>query len=330
METWLGLLALTVAEVPALVLTLKIDGAAPGLETYLVERVRETWDVRVELPNREGAERGVDGADHFAVVVAVQSPAQCSVRISHAGVLLTERTITSRDPTETKLTLWLLLKSTLDRALKRALPEDSDAPGETVQPPRVETASAPSPPALAPAPAGTGAALGETAATDLAASDPATVRFGGLMTLWLETPRLLAAGASLTAALAWRYISAGLELGYRYAPGPNGLQLHGVPLTATVVAEYGDAVWAGFGLMLTGEVKFPVAGARWTLTAGAETGVLAQARVMLRPDMSALLRFAVAWRLVRSRFLYRDTFGVERQTREQAWLSTLSLGVVWQ
>src|SRR5690606_35729432 len=85
-------------------LTLQVDGP-PTLESFLVERMRETWDPELALPAR----RAPQGADVEAapagarpplwVAVSALGPDLWTVRVSLAEELLTDRTLEVRDAT---------------------------------------------------------------------------------------------------------------------------------------------------------------------------------------------------------------------------------------
>jgi hypothetical protein len=335
-------------------LTLSVEGGPAGLEAFLVERARESWDTAVDIPRRSDVSVSMPavtpGTEVFNVEIDWLSAEQLTVSVEQNGDQLTRRTIEVDDPVEAKLTLWLLLKSTINRGLKQsrlaadrnavsgappliaaAVPAAPVAAASDVTDAEVSDPQLPRPSAEVSSPAAPvrGPALSEHGA---APDDDANVRLriGPWVTVWLETPRLLAVGVVAVATWYWRFLAFAVQFGYRYAPGPDGLEVHGVPVTGTAAFEIGERIRAGIGAMLTGELKIPVTRTRADVRLGAEGGVFAQARMGLAQEWEMALRFGIAWRMVRMRYLYNDSAGVERKTREAPWTTMLAMGVAWQ
>jgi len=316
-------------------LTLSVEGGPPGLEAFLVERARETWDTSVDIPrrNRASLPNPVVSGDrrslpYFYVEIDWLSGGQVTVTVEQGGELLTRRTIEVEDPTEARLTLWLLLKSTINRGLKQI----AQAPLADAEP---TAAIEPEPATLpdvgeAPGTAGSVRATPEGPTLAGEAAAPVTLRVAPWVTVWLETPRLLSAGAEAVATWYWRFLAVALQLGYRYAPGPDGLEVHTLPLTGTVAFEVGEQIRAGLGGLLSGAVKIPVSHTRASVRLGAEGGVFAQARMDLAAEWEIALRFGIVWRMVRLQYLYHDSAGQLRRTREAPWTTMLGVGVAWR
>jgi hypothetical protein len=321
-------------EASTMALTLSVEGGPPGLEAFLVERVRETWDSSVDIPrrNRPGLPMPVVSADsatvpYFYVEIDWGPRNRVTVTVEQGGELLTRRTVEIEDPVEARLTLWLLLKSTINRGLKQTA--RSEAPAE------VEGAGpAPAEPSEGGDAGAEGDALAERLAGGIAAepseAHPIVMRVAPWFTLWLETPRLLAVGAAAVATWYWRFLAVAVQLGYRYAPGPDGLEVHALPLTGTVAFEIGERIRAGLGGLISGELKIPVSGPRAAVRAGADGGVFAQARMDVSEEWEVALRFGIAWRMIRLEYLYHDSAGQRRKTREAPWTTLLALGVAWR
>jgi len=331
---------------PTMVMTLSVEGGPAGLEAFLVERTRETWDTAVDIPRRSSATLPVPavapGTRVFYVEIDWLSAEQLTVTVEESGELLTRRTIEVEDPIEAKLTLWLLLKSTINRGRKESHAAAPLAPAGTPtlasvprQPhrfaaaPRLDAADAEVADPMADARLEAPPRLRQVAPGP-EADAPVTLRVGPWMTVWLETPRLLAVGVVAVATWYWRFLAVAVQFGYRYAPGPDGLEVHAIPLTGTAAFEVGERIRAGLGLMLTGELKIPVTRARADIRAGAEGGVFAQARMALADEWELALRFGICWRMVRMEYLYNDSQGEPRKTREAPWTTLLGVGVAWR
>jgi len=315
MSVAIGLFSAVVAvsgaiDAPAFSLTLSVKGEAadPRLEVFLLERLEQSWNVTI---GSAGEAAGI----RFSVEIVWLSARQLSVAVARQGELLTDRTIEVADPLDARLTLWLLLRSSIDRGLKRAaVPSPalapSSGPQEEAALPTHELAVKPEVREVQPS----GAATESRRAV------------GALVTIWLETPQLFAVGVSGTGAVRWGLIVVGASLGYRYTPGPRGLSVHGVPLSASLAVETDhQLIAASLGLLARGELKVPASKHERTAVFGFEVGPYGQARVPVDGDIGFVLRFAVGWRLVRQRYLFAGG-----RATEHPWATTLATGVDWR
>jgi hypothetical protein len=296
-------------------MTLRVDGRqeAPFVR-FLCEQAWQRWGVVVQ--------RGDAPAGGFHVHLEELAGEQLAVRIVHDGELLTDRTVDARDALQAQVTLWLLMRSTVERGLKQAAVRAEEPEQERAAVPVAGAESGAAGRALAsPAlSAETRVAAGASEATAMRRT--ATL----LATLWLETPELLAGGVVGQLGLEGRRLLLGGSAGYRYAPAPAGLELHALPVSLLVgVRTDGRAVSAALGLSGTAELKLAVGTGGAALAYGVEGGPFGQARIPIDGGAGVLLRFGVAWRLVRNRYLFDGG-----RAAEHLWAATVATGVEWQ
>ncbi|MBI3179646.1 MAG: hypothetical protein HYZ27_08280 [Deltaproteobacteria bacterium] len=249
-----------------------------GLSEYLSARAQETW------PQRN------DFGEGIKVTVNVMLDGSLAVRIEEGDVLLASRDIEAADPGAAKLTVWLLVRSTIQRALLGA-----DEPGPAAE---VVTSTEPRPQE---------SGQWTLSALAVAAGD------GG---------ELYSMGPAVSATWSEGALAFSGELGYRLTPGVPGLVIHYLPLR--VGAGFATGAWQ-LGWVVAGELKASVAAGeeRWVM--GAQTGPYAQLSLPLAPHAGLLVRGEVVARLVRQRFVLAS--GV---VREQPMAAALAGGVYWQ
>ncbi len=335
---------------PGLGVTLSVNGGPDGVEAFLLERILHTWE------NAEVLDETHESAELltvFRVAIDWLSAHQVSVVVEQDGQPFTDRTIEVQDSLQAKLTLWILLKSTLNRGLKQAHLRGADlseppragwdfaageggeapAPAGTT-PTEVPPAAVPAPPSVSvPQPSPEPSADVETRAvvsSDEPVSYPIHTAWGALPSIWLETPKLFAAGLYATFSAYWNFLAMGLQLGYRYTDGVHGLKVHGLPLTALFGFEWGGRVRAAIGLLLTAELKLPAALGNSSAAFGAEGGAYAQARLPVSETAYLILRPALTCRMIRMQYEYTDPDGVDRTTREHPCTVVISAGLEWR
>lgn len=362
MENWSLLLVSTAlvaapsGEVPKLALTLSVNGGEDGIEAFLLERARQTWENAEVLHEIRDTDELLT---FFRVAVEWLSANQVSIRVEQDGQPLTDRTIEVQDPVQAKLTVWLLLKSTINRGLKQAeLRQEEQGggqtgwdfatgdrgealTGETAEPVNAaaeapgntgpSTAATPGSTVTGPMEPRTGTEIREPAEVPVPSGEAEMAwTWGAMPTVWLETPKLFAFGVHATFALYWRFLILGAQLGYRYTDGAHGLSVHGFPLTTLLGFEIGQEVRAAAGLIVAGELKIPMVRNRTGTTVGAEGGLFAQARLPVSQKANLILRVAMTWRFTRTQYLFHDNDGNERATTERPWAQILSFGLEWR
>jgi hypothetical protein len=314
----------------------EIHGGPANLDGFLESRTLAAWD-GVQLM-RTAVDRDIPRERTFRVAMQWWSATQVSVVITLDERTLVERTVELEESLQAKLMLWLLVKSTIDRGLAQ-VPAATPAPAVSLPNARREADAAR-------ANAGELAAVAEERTPPVAIKKaeprieepearapqtvPASFAWGVLTQLWLETPRLVAFGLLATCAYYWQFVSIAAEAGYRFTPGPDGLSVHALPLVGRAGLHYGTDVSVAAGALLSAEAKFGVSAGRAVPTAGSEAGAYFAARLRLVSDWYAVLRLTVAWRLARVRYIYFDSLGRYRETREQPWSSMVGTGLEWR
>lgn len=261
----------------------------PDLGAFLAERASGTW----------GAEAIAQDGTTARFRVQVSWPAERSVKVAvdEKDVRLADRILVVTDAGAAKLTIWLLVKSTINRAMLGSVPV-----GPRPEPPPAAHVG-PSPVPL-----------------------PAPLSFATILVFSLGQPQLFSAGAGFGVAwLPWSQVSLGGELGYRFSPGVIGMLIHHVPvrLNAGWSVDPGRAVTVG--LAAIADLKVALAGGRRAAALGLEAGgFLALHLPLSKPGASFLLRGTVTFRSIRQRYLI-DGDAVS----ERLWDICVSTGATW-
>ncbi|MEE8409013.1 MAG: hypothetical protein V3T05_05370 [Myxococcota bacterium] len=308
-----------------LTLTVNESPMAPDLATFLSERALDTWDVEV----RRGPV-SVAAADrahrHFRVTITWPAERSVEVRIADRYAVLAERILVVTDPGAAKLTVWMMIKSTIKRATKHAMTMHR-VDAVPVEPPPREVAAAdlhrlP----MAPAP------VGEVVGPTLTVDDSPVARpwsLAALMTFSLGSSRLFSVGPGFGVRYrTWKRLQLGAEVGYRLAPGVVGLIIHHIPLRVDAGWGLGSKRAVTVGAAAIADLKIPVAQHRSRAVVGVDVGPFLELRMALaRPGAGFTLRGTFRVRPVRQRYII-DTVetGV---VLERPWDLTLSTGVVW-
>ena len=259
------------------------------LEAFLDERARETWEV------------GDSGA-RFEVVIAWPDDRRLVVRVHEGERELASREIEVADPGATKLTVWLVVKSTINRALR-----EGPRVAATVAEPEVDVRV---PVAAKPA--------------------RATWSVGALVLASVGRLELFRFGPSAVAWLnPWRGLVVTLEAGYRISPGVNvagraaDLTIHYVPVTASAGWQL-NPIW-NTGLFATADVKVPVYDTGSKLAAGLDVGAHVQALLPLSDRARLVGRAFAAWRASRARFVVDEGSITEAQA-----FGGVAVGALWR
>jgi hypothetical protein len=263
----------------------------PDLDIFLAERVADTWGGEALAAS--------DDQSRFRVGVSWLAERSAEVAVDEGDVRLAQRILVITDPGAAKLTIWLLVKSTIRRALVSARPA--------------------APPIEPPA----------RAAVTVSASAPAApepLSFATLIVFSLGQPDLFSVGPGFGIEWSpWPRVSLGGELGYRVAPGVIGLLIHHIPVRANVGWSVGPDRAVTLGVAATADIKVPVAEDRHTAALGVETGGFVALRLPLAwPEVSFLLRGTVAVRPVRQRYVLDGDV-----VAEALWDASVSTGVSW-
>ncbi|MBI5508175.1 MAG: hypothetical protein HY903_05430 [Deltaproteobacteria bacterium] len=303
----------------ALTIVIPDTAVARDVEAFLCDRAQETFGADCHAA-------ATAQAWEVGVSLRWQQVGRIAVHIQDEAGVLASRVIEVEDPGAAKLTLWLLLRATLRRALAEPgrVPANAAARrADGVSAPRVGTLAAP--------------AVSRSSVTEVAApvpsGTPGAVGFAVVAGVFVEDPRLFALGPSFS---CWWQARPGLvvgaDLGYRLAPGvvtaagDVGLVIHHVPVGVMAGLESDGPVRFGVGLAATADPKVPVAKNQARVVVGVETGLYGQLRLPLtRSDSHFLLRARVAGRNLRQR--YRVAGG---EIAERPWNLGLDAGVSWQ
>lgn len=306
-----------------MLLTLTVDDApmAPDLEAFLRQRAIDTWNAEVVRGGAtDSPAASPDSRRHFRVGITWPAERSVEVRIAERQAVLVERILVVTDPGAAKLTVWLLVKSTIKRELKYAATGDA-APVAT------KAASAELDPQPEPMPA-VSAPAGEIAAPPAPSELPA-VRpwsFAALMTFSVGSSRLFSVGPGIGARYRpWRRLQLGTEVGYRLAPGVVGLIIHHVPLRVDAGWALGSKRSVTVGAAATVDLKIPVATYRARAVVGIDAGPFLELRMPLsRSGVGITLRSTFCLRAVRQRYVVENG-----DVPEAPWDVTLTTGVVW-
>ncbi len=311
-----------------MLLTLNVEDSpmAPDLAAFLSERALDTWRVEVRRGPVSVADDDRARRD-FRVTITWPAQRSVEVRIADRHAVLAERILVVTDPGAAKLTIWMMIKSTIKRATKHAVTVDRFA-AVLGRPPQDVAASDRRRPPIAPAP------VREVEARTL------TVGVGGsslarpwslaaLMTFSLGSPRLFSVGPGFGVRYrAWQRLQLGAEVGYRLAPGVAGLIIHHVPLRVDAGWGLGNGRVVTVGAAAIADLKIPVAQYRSDAVVGVEVGPFLELRMsMSRPGAGFTLRSTFCVRPVRQRYIIDS--GETGVVAERPWDLTLAAGVVW-
>ena len=303
--------------VVALSITTPNHEVARDVEAFLCQRAHETFGVTCNALHDPSAWV-------FEATLTWLTPGRVSVLVQDQAGVLVSRVVEVEDPGAAKLTLWLLVRATMNRALA----EPGRVTAGLVTPATPGPGSASSTPVLGPDPAvlKSEAVVSETA-------NRSALGFGAYAAALINNPRLFAMGASLAVyGHVWRGLVLGGDLGYRLAPGvvtaagEVGMMIHHLPFGVSLGWDFGESTSVCAGLFGSADVKIPVAAHRSAVALGVDTGAFVEARLpFARPDAQFLLRGSVALRPVRQRYLFDDG-----EVTEEPWALGLGTGVTWQ
>jgi hypothetical protein len=272
----------------ALTLLVPEPAPVPDLVAFLRKRASELWDLD---PAASVA---------FDVMVARPENGRLLLTIVERNQELARRELAmDADPGATKLTAWLLVKATIQRALKQERP---------------------APP------------LPEPVVTEVpVAPEPTSSRWGlgGLVSASLGPVELARFGPSLVAWINPRHrLVMSLEIGYRVSPtagvsGGGDLTVHFVPMTASLGWQLND-LWSVAGYATT-DVKIPVSNESSAIAAGLDLGAYLQLHVPTGERWRLLLRAFAGGRASRLRYLVDGG-----SITESAWVGGAAVGGLWQ
>lgn len=260
--------------------------AAPALSAFLLERARATWGAMMVAG-------GVGAADARFTVGLYASDAGLRLEIREGAHVLTERVLAAADTDEGKAAVWLIVKSTIERA--RRAPRRSEAREELAPlPPTPRRASAPVRPQARP-------------------------RFTVLAGVRLGEPEAVGASLGLDIPIAYR-LRLGPTLAYTYAERAR-LRLQQVGFGALGALAVFD--WLRLGATVEIEAKVANTDGQSRSAVGASAGPFAELGWTLGA-VTAVLRLGAVGRLVRQRYVLAG--GTQRET---SWAPEACAGVAW-
>lgn len=326
-------------------------GTAPGDEVaaYLRERLQAAWHQQAEPTPAAGAPR------LLTVLLTRAAAGAFELSVMERGELWATRTFESAahaDVVAEKLEAWLFLRSALLRAqselrppgpaaIEFALPDGPATPlgrlaaparpaasgGWSGEPGRSASSSATSDPSGGPSDSRANRPSGSSSHTSKPGSaDAETGRVG--KSLWLRgvlaTIAQTQVGVSARLSVVARRVQAGVELGYLFAPGLQGLRVHHLPLALSLAYAQPEAPRVVAGVVAVLDAKLAVAGHERRAALGVALGP--EVQMALGRERATVyapfLRLSLLWQTVRQRYLLATGDVVDAR-----WVAGVSIGV---
>ncbi len=283
-------------------LTVHDSADAKDFEVFLRQRAMENW------PNLEL--RQESAGEGFMVTLSWPSSSTVLVHVAEAGVEIAHREIAIADVGAAKLTVWLVVKSALERALRVA---SEPQPAKPVELSTTKMAIKGSQHLTQESQA---QEWGMAVLVGMAMGAPQLFHVGPAFALWSRP---------------WHRLWLAGEIGYALTPGVVlkdgnvGLLIHHIPVRLLTAWQLDGSQTFAAGAYATAEVKFAVTHATSQTAVGVDVGAFIQAQIPLSASRSHFsARVAVGMCPLRHRYILDD-----ETLEERPWIASISSGVAW-